>query len=59
MLFSNKDNQLTSGVSAGHIIPHRVLCSWRGLANLPSLPMGEFTRLKWESVDAKVNLFNT
>lgn len=40
-------------------MPHKVLWSCRGLANLPSLPIGEFTRLKWESVDAKVNLFNT
>ena len=50
---------LTSGVSAGQIIPHRVLCNCRGLASLPSLPIGEFKRLKCDSVDANVNLFNT
>lgn len=57
--FITTHSQPTSGVSAGHIMPHKVLWSCRGLANLPSLPIGEFTRLKWESVDAKVNLFNT
>ena len=50
---------LTSGVSAGQIIPQWVLCNCRGRANLPSLPMGEFSRRKWESVDANVNRFNT
>ena len=47
-----------SGVSAGQIIPQRVLCSWRGLASLPSRPIGELIRRKWDSVDAKVNLEN-
>lgn len=52
-------NMPTSGVSAGHIIPQSVLCSCRGLASFPSLPIGEFNRLKWDKVDAKVSLFNT
>ena len=50
---------LTSGVSAGHIIPQSVLCSCLGLANLPSLPIGEFSLLKCDNVDANVSLFNT
>jgi hypothetical protein len=41
-----------SGVSAGHIMPHSVLCSCRGLASLPSRPMGELMRRRWDSVDA-------
>ena len=36
-----------------------VLCSWRGLASLPSRPMGELMRRKWDRVDAKVSLFST
>ena len=35
------------------------LCSWRGLASLPSRPMGELMRLRCESVDAYVSLFST
>jgi hypothetical protein len=35
-----------SGVSAGQIMPHNVLCNCRGLASLPSRPIGEFTRLR-------------
>lgn len=50
---------VTSGVSAGHTIPHSVLCSCRGLASLPSLPMGELTLRRWDSVEAKVRRFNT
>lgn len=50
---------ITSGVSAGQTIPHSVLCSCLGFASLPSLPIGEFRRLRWESVDAKVRRFNT
>ena len=49
-------SRLTSGVSAGQIMPHSVLCSWRGRANFPSRPMGEFRRRRWDKVDAKVNL---
>ena len=41
-----------SGVSAGQIIPHCVLCSWRGFASLPSRPIGELMRRRWLSVDA-------
>lgn len=50
---------ITSGVSAGQTIPHSVLCSCLGFASFPSLPIGEFRRLRWESVDAKVRRFNT
>ena len=39
-----------SGVSAGQMMPHCVLCSCRGFASLPSRPTGELMRLKWESV---------
>ena len=35
---------LTSGVSAGQIMPQSVLCSCRGLANFPSRPIGELRR---------------
>ena len=49
----------TSGVSAGQIIPHSVLWSCRGLASLPSRPMGELRRRKCESVDANVSLLST
>ena len=49
----------TSGVSAGQIMPHCVLCSCLGLASLPSLPIGEFRRLRWDKVEANVSLFNT
>lgn len=49
----------TSGVSAGHTIPHSVLCSCRGFASLPSLPIGELTRRRWDKVDAKVRRFST
>lgn len=28
------------------------LCSWRGLASLPSLPMGELMRRRCDSVEA-------
>lgn len=37
---------------AGQIMPHWLLCSWRGLAILPSRPMGELMRRRWLSVDA-------
>lgn len=49
----------TSGVSAGHTIPHSVLCSCLGFASLPSLPIGELTRRRWDRVEAKVRRFNT
>ena len=49
----------TSGVSAGQIMPQCVLCSWRGRASLPSLPMGELRRRRWERVDVKVRRFST
>lgn len=49
----------TSGVSAGHTIPHSVLCSCLGFASFPSLPIGELTRRRWDSVEAKVRRFNT
>lgn len=37
---------------AGQIMPHWLLCSWRGLAILPSRPIGELMRRRWLSVDA-------
>ena len=49
----------TSGVSAGHIIPHWVLCSCRGRASFPSRPTGEFRRRRCDSVDANVSRFST
>eukprot|EP00964_Phaeocystis_antarctica_P006426 scaffold3475_cov91-Phaeocystis_antarctica.AAC.1 len=48
-----------SGVSAGHTIPQCVLCSWRGLASLPSRPMGVLSRRKCESDEAKVSRLST
>ena len=57
--FFTKPTAWPSGVSAGHIIPQWVLCSWRGRASLPSLPMGEFRRRKWDKVDANVSLLRT
>lgn len=51
--------KLTSGVSAGQIIPHRVLWSCLGFANFPSLPIGELRRRRWDKVEAKVKRFNT
>lgn len=48
-----------SGVSAGHIIPQWVLCSCRGRASLPSRPMGELRRRRWDKVDANVSLLST
>ena len=35
------------------------LCSWRGLASLPSRPMGEEMRRRWDSVLAYVSRFST
>ena len=35
------------------------LCSWRGLASLPSRPMGELMRRRCDSVDAYVSRFRT
>ena len=35
------------------------LCSWRGLASLPSRPMGELMRRRCDSVDAYVSRFST
>ena len=51
--------QLTSGVSAGQIMPHSVLCSCRGRASFPSRPTGELRRRRWDNVEANVSLFNT
>jgi hypothetical protein len=44
--------------AAAAAAPH-LLCSWRGLASLPSLPMGLLMRRKWDSVLAKASLFST
>ena len=35
------------------------LCSWRGLASLPSRPMGELMRRRWDSVEAYVSRLST
>lgn len=40
-------------------MPHWLLCSWRGLAILPSRPMGELMRRKCDSVDAYVSRLST
>mmetsp|Transcript_26840 Transcript_26840/g.79698 ORF Transcript_26840/g.79698 Transcript_26840/m.79698 type:complete len:215 (-) Transcript_26840:1250-1894(-) len=48
-----------SGVSAGQNMPHRLLCSWRGLASLPSRPMGELARRRCDSDDAYVRRLST
>lgn len=44
---------------AGQIMPHWLLCSWRGLAILPSRPMGELMRRRCDSVDAYVSRLST
>ena len=49
----------TSGVSAGHIMPHWVLWSCRGRASLPSRPTGELRRRRCDRVEANVRRFNT
>lgn len=51
--------ELTSGVSAGQIIPHKVLWSCLGLASLPSRPIGLFNLRKWDRVEANVSRFST
>mmetsp|Transcript_30596 Transcript_30596/g.90860 ORF Transcript_30596/g.90860 Transcript_30596/m.90860 type:complete len:303 (+) Transcript_30596:1263-2171(+) len=48
-----------SGVSAGQTMPQCVLCSWRGLASLPSLPIGVLSRRRCERVEAKVSRLRT
>lgn len=44
---------------AGQIMPHWLLCSWRGLAIFPSRPMGELMRRRCDSVDAYVSRLST
>mmetsp|Transcript_9535 Transcript_9535/g.24257 ORF Transcript_9535/g.24257 Transcript_9535/m.24257 type:complete len:261 (+) Transcript_9535:1108-1890(+) len=46
--FLTSPHACPSGVSAGHTMPHWLLCSCRGLASLPSRPMGELARRRWE-----------
>jgi hypothetical protein len=48
-----------SGVSAGQMMPHCVLCSCRGFASLPSRPTGELMRRRCDRVDAYASLFST
>lgn len=50
--FFTRPQACPSGVSAGQIMPHWLLCSWRGLAILPSRPMGELMRRRWLRVEA-------
>jgi len=40
-------------------MPQCVLCNCLGLASLPSRPIGVLSRLKCDSVEAKVSRFNT
>lgn len=57
--FFTRPTAWPSGVSAGQIIPQWVLWSWRGRASLPSLPIGELRRRKWDNVEANVSLLRT
>ena len=57
--FFTKPTACPSGVSAGQIMPHKVLCNCLGLASFPSRPIGELIRLKCDNVEAQVSLFNT
>lgn len=57
--FFTRPTAWPSGVSAGHIIPQWVLWSCRGRASLPSLPIGELRRRKWDNVEANVSLLRT
>mmetsp|Transcript_28574 Transcript_28574/g.54589 ORF Transcript_28574/g.54589 Transcript_28574/m.54589 type:complete len:208 (-) Transcript_28574:1371-1994(-) len=57
--FFTRPHAWPSGVSAGQIMPQWLLCSWRGLASLPSRPMGELRRRRCESVEAKVRRLST
>ena len=41
------------------MMPHWVLCSWRGLASFPSRPIGELMRRRWLSVDAYASRLST
>lgn len=48
-----------SGVSAGHINPHCVLCNCLGLVCLPPVSIGVFKRRKCDRLEEYVSLFNT
>mmetsp|Transcript_36741 Transcript_36741/g.103672 ORF Transcript_36741/g.103672 Transcript_36741/m.103672 type:complete len:323 (-) Transcript_36741:1405-2373(-) len=48
-----------SGVSAGHTIPHWLLCNCLGLASLPSRPMGELMRRRWLRLELYVSRLST
>ena len=47
-----------SGVSAGHIIPHCVLCKRRGFVTLLPVSIGDFNRRRLLREDEYVNRFN-
>mmetsp|Transcript_29662 Transcript_29662/g.73495 ORF Transcript_29662/g.73495 Transcript_29662/m.73495 type:complete len:219 (-) Transcript_29662:1369-2025(-) len=57
--FFTRPHACPSGVSAGHTMPQWELCSCRGLASLPSRPMGELRRRRWDKVDAKERRLST
>lgn len=47
-----------SGVSAGHIMPHCVLCSRRGFVTFDVVSIGDFSRRRFDSVDEYVSRFS-
>jgi hypothetical protein len=57
--FFTRPHAPPSGVSAGQTMPHCVLCSWRGLASLPSRPIGALRRRRCESIDEYVRRLST
>lgn len=57
--FFTRPHAWPSGVSAGHTRPQCVLCSWRGLASLPSRPIGVLSRRRCDNVDENVSRFST
>ena len=48
-----------SGLSAGQINPHCVLCNFLGGINLPLLSIGVLILRKWLKLEIYVNLFRT
>ena len=48
--FLTRPTEPPSGVSAGHMIPHCVLCSLRGWMSLPDFSIGVLTRRRWDKV---------
>lgn len=57
--FLTSPHDYPSGVSAGHIIPQWVLCSYRGRVNFPCFCNGVFSRRRWDSEEANVTRFST